>query len=379
MKPIPPTMRTYLESERQAMIELIFTLARIPAPLKQEERRAVFCKKWLENAGAKGVFLDSAFNVVYPYRCDRYSDMVVFLAHTDTVFPPDTPLDLKVDGNIVSCPGIWDNTANVAILLALAKYVAIHHPEPECGILFVFNSGEEGLGNLHGIRKIMDAYGSRVKSVISLDGSFTEVTGTAVGSMRYRITLEAEGGHSYDNFGNRSAIERLASMICRLYDIPIPAIEGSKTTYNVGIVNGGTSVNAIAQKAEMLYEYRSDSPECLEIMRREFERVMDEIRPTCKKLQVEVLGARPCGNIDPAVENALLERVLEAICLATGLTRPVRSGSTDCNIPLSMGIPAAAFCGCAGGGAHTREEYLDLDSLPAGTEAAATLLMSYFE
>ena len=254
----------FMEEHRQEAFDLLLELAQIPAPSNHEEKRAEFFRNWLTAQGAEGVYIDDALNVIYPVGCGEADDLAVFMAHSDVVFPDRDPLPLKVENGRICCPGIGDDTANVVALLMTAKYIARKGLRPgNGGMLLVVNSGEEGLGNLKGSRKIMADFGSRIREFVTLDGTAASGVSRAVGSRRYRVEIDTEGGHSYGAFGNPSAIAALSGMICCLYGQPVPRLEGRKTTYNVGTIQGGTSVNTIAQHAEMLYEFRSDDREDL--------------------------------------------------------------------------------------------------------------------
>ncbi|MBQ2691762.1 MAG: M20/M25/M40 family metallo-hydrolase [Clostridia bacterium] len=379
LKQLSVQAKEYLDNHKQFIQDLLFELCAIPAPSNHEELRAEFIKKWLENIGAEGVYIDDALNVVYPYQCEGKNDLLCIMAHTDTVFPDMEPFSVKVDGNVAACPGIGDDTANVAILLTLIKYVVENKLEAPKGVLFVLDAGEEGLGNLKGVRQVTKDYAGRIGELVSLDGGYTGFCNKAVGSMRYNIALTTEGGHSYGAFGNRNAIQRMAAIIEKLYKIEVPHDGDSKTTYNVGMISGGTSVNTIAQRAEMLYEYRSDSQKCLDQMGVWFREIIEEAKKDCIELTVTVLGERPCMGDIPADRQADLEaRTREAI--ATQYDGPVGSysGSTDCNISFNLGIPSVCFGGYLGKGAHTREEHIFLDTLPVGTSIVAAFLLDYF-
>lgn len=255
----------YIETHKQQALDLLIELAQIPAPSNHEEKRAEFCASWLRRQGADGVYIDDALNVIYPIGCTDNNPIAVFMAHSDVVFPDTTPLPLCIEDGRIKCPGVGDDTANVVALLMTAKYIAEKKLTPaNCGVLLVVNSGEEGLGNLKGSRKIMENFGDRIVEFITFDGSVNAIVNRAVGSRRYCIGIDTEGGHSYGAFGNRNAIAYLASLINTLYTIKVPSM--GKTTYNVGTISGGTSVNTIAQHAEMLYEFRSDEREALNIM-----------------------------------------------------------------------------------------------------------------
>ena len=370
-----PHMLQYIESHAEEAQQLLIDLAQIPAPSHHEERRAEFCLNWLRSKGADSAYIDEAKNVIYPIGDTGTNDLMVFMAHSDVVFPDTTPLPLRIENGRISCPGVGDDTANAVALLTAAGYIAEQKLSPKsCGVLLIINSCEEGLGNLKGSRKIMEDFGHRVKEFVTFDGNANVVVVKAVGSRRYKVTVTTEGGHSYARFGAPNAIAQLSRLISRLYEIEVPVI--GKTTYNVGTISGGTSVNTIAQEASMLYEFRSDEREGLAIMQAEFDRIVEEFRASGIQISVEVVGDRPCGL---EVDNSLLAaRAAEAVRDHYGFEVGFGVGSTDCNIPLSMGIPA--ICpGCVmGWGAHTREEYVEIDSLLPGLKVAAQLILHHF-
>lgn len=365
----------YFESQADNALCLLTELAQIPAPSNQEELRAEFCLNWLRSQGAENAYIDEALNVIYPIGDDGGNDLMVFMAHSDVVFPDTTPLPLKIENGRIYCPGVGDDTANAVALMTTAGYIAREKLMPKgCGVLLVINSGEEGLGNLKGSRKIIADFGHRVKEFVTFDGNANVVVTKAVGSRRYRVSVTTEGGHSYARFGAPNAIAQLSQIISRLYEITVPDI--GRTTYNVGTISGGTSVNTIAQNAEMLFEFRSDEREGLSIMQAHFDRIVEEFRSNGVQIQTEVVGDRPCGlDVD---NSALADRAAAAVQAHYGLAPHFGVGSTDCNVPLSMGI--SAICpGCVmGWGAHTREEYVEIDSLLPGLKVAAELILHHF-
>lgn len=371
-------MKQDILSSQQELRQLIRDLCAIPAPSHHEENRAAFCKAWLEQAGGQSVTIDEAKNVICPWGVTAEKPLVVVMAHTDTVFPDREPMPFREDEERFYCPGVCDDTAQLAVLMMTARYLMNHCPVPEqVGVLFVANSCEEGLGDLKGCRQIVRDYGSRIKELISVDSSIMQhICNEAVGSHRYQVTVKTEGGHSFGAFGNRNAIHYLASMIDSLYAVKVPQEGGSKTTYNVGTISGGTSVNTIAQEAQMLYEYRSDNRICLEKMEKMFFAVVEAYRAMGAEVLVKRVGDRPCtGDVDPAAEQALTQRAADAMLRQLGQTAKPHSGSTDCNIPLSVGIPAIAIGGCNGVGVHTREEYVELSSLEPGCRYVLDFLL----
>ena len=366
-----------IEAHSQEALELLMELGKIPAPSHHEEKRAEFCKNWLEQQGAQGVYIDEALNVIYPVGCTDSNPLVVFMAHTDVVFPDMDELPMSVSDGKLYCPGIGDDTIHLVALLMAAKYIARHNLVPaNCGMLLVANSCEEGLGNLKGSRKIVEDFGDRITEFVSFDGPSTRVTRTAVGSKRYKVEIDTEGGHSYSGFGRRNAIAYLASLIDTLYTMKVPT--RGRTTYNVGIISGGTSVNTIAQHAEMLFEFRSDNREDLAEMQTHFQAALDYYATKGIRVTATLVGDRPCGiEIDKEKHEALLNRAVSAIEKYFHFTPEFTSGSTDCNIPLSMGIPAVCLPCAHGAGVHTREEYIEIDSQLPGLKVAFEMILHY--
>lgn len=358
--------------------DLLRTLGKIPAPSHQEDKRAAFIKDWFESIGAEGVYIDDAKNVVWPVRAEEGEPVSVVMAHTDVVFPDTEELEMhEADGRIYA-PGIGDDTANLVTLMMASKYLIRQKRKPKEGLLIVANSCEEGLGNLDGTKQIMKDYAGRVKELISLDGSMTWCVNDAVGSQRYKIHIQSEGGHSYGSFGNQNAIACMADLIHDLYQVQVPTM--AKTTYNVGAITGGTTVNSIAEECQILYEFRSQNRECLKLMEETFQRILEENRAKNVQIDVEVLGIRPCkGDVPEDALNELTARVSEIMGHYTDQEIGTGAGSTDANIPLSMGIPGVTYGCYRGEGAHTRGEWMELDSLQDGQRIALETVDMYME
>lgn len=356
----------YIKAHEQTLIDLTRQLCGICAPSNHEEKRAEFCQNWFSQLGIQNSYVDEALNVIWPLNCESDKDITVFMAHLDTVFPDTEPMPLYEENGRLYCPGVGDNTVNVAMLMLCAKYVFQQKLRPANGILFVLSSGEEGLGNLKGSRALMKAYEGRIKDFYAFDGGYDMACNSAVGSVRYRVTVKTEGGHSYANFGNRNAIFYLSALIQMLYNAPVPRT-GVRTSFNVGTISGGTSVNTIAQEAQMTFEYRSDLRENMESMQQIFDAAIEATRKMVSDVSVEILGLRPCmGNVDPVAQKALEDKLTSLLARYCGTIPRFAPSSTDCNIPFSMGVPAICFGGYLGKGTHTREEYIELESLKKG-------------
>lgn len=368
----------YVNHNREMTVALLKELTAIPAPTGQEGRRASFCLDWLRRQGGADARTDAAGNVVLPMQGPPGALFAVYMAHMDTVFPDTEGIAVTEDAGRLYAPGIGDDTANlVNLLMAVRFFLCRPELRPKAGLLFVADTGEEGMGNLRGSRKIFEEYGTRISTFVSFDLYMDSLVNTAVGSQRYEITARTKGGHSLADFGSRNAIQVLAEIIQMLYATALPA-EG-RTTYNVGRIEGGTSVNTIAESARMLYEFRADRAENLTYMERRLTRILRETDGPEVHLEQKLLGVRPCQSGESTEEQRRFAEANRAV-LARYSSRPVHfsEGSTDANLPLSLGIPAVTFGTVMGGGAHTREEWIVKESLAAGQKAAIADIGRWF-
>ena len=358
-------IKKYIAENSELVYKTLKELCLIPAPSHFEHERAQYCKNWLESYGAQGIYIDEALNVIFPINCENSNNITVFAAHTDTVFPDREPMPYREDDEKVYCPGCADDTASVVALLLTAKFYIENKIVPDKGIMFVFNSCEEGLGDLKGTRQLFKDFEGRIAAFVTLDSVLEHVCHHSVGSHRYEVTVLTEGGHSFGKFGNKNAIAELSNIINEIYKINVPVKEGTKTTYNVGTVEGGTSVNTIAQSAKMLCEYRSNNVECLAFMKGEFERIFAEAAKRTE-IKVELVGNRPCSITDMSEIAKLEEKIVPIIEETIGKKVTFVSGSTDCNIPLSLGVPALCIGANIHEKVHTREEWVDKESIKPG-------------
>lgn len=370
------SLTSFINQSKAEVYKIIKDLCSIPAPTHFEQGRAEYCKNWLIGIGAEGVYIDRANNVVLSINCEGSADITVFAAHTDTVFPDTEPMPYFDDGERIHSPGVADDTASVAVLLLAAKYFVENKISPDGGVMFVCNSCEEGLGNLKGTRRLFEDFANRIGRFITFDASLGVINDACVGSHRYELTVKTEGGHSFANFGRANAIAKLSEIVTEIYKITVPEKAGTHTTYNVGTISGGTSVNTIAQEAKILCEYRSDDKECLEFMEKRFAEIFAQARADGVDIDVSLVGERPCADIDKSAVDTLALKAAEVIEGVMGEKVRFTPSSTDCNIPLSLGVPAICVGANIHEGVHTREEWVDKASVLTGLEIAIKLAVS---
>lgn len=385
----------YIKEKIEYYKKLIMEIAAIPAPSFKEEKRVDYIIKFLEGIGVDA-YTDDVKNVVVTewakkskLDCqnkdidsdsgnsfgngidDKDKNIHLFMAHTDIVFQEEE-LTVSTDKTKIYGPGVGDDTTNVAALLMVIKFLKEKNIKLEKDILFAFNSCEEGLGNLKGSRKLFEKYGSHIKDVISFDLGYDKIICKAVGSKRFRITVKAKGGHSYNDFPSDNAIYYMAKLIEKIYEVNVDEFEG-KNTYNIGMIIGGTSVNTIAQNTQILFEYRSDNSLGMKKMEDKFEKILKAFEEDNKSITMEVqlIGERPTENgVDRNAMSALINNAKEIIEEESGMEIKLASGSTDCNIFLANGIPSICYGTYLGAGEHTREEYVLIESLTKGLKIA---------
>lgn len=371
----------YADECHEEELELLRTLAQIPAPSGHEERRAEFIRDWLLAQGAPvgSVRIDDAKNVIFslPAGAGAADDgIAVFAAHTDVVFPDTEPLPLAESATRLLAPGVGDDTANLVGLLLAARYLMRNHIALDRPLLVVANSCEEGLGNLAGTRELFRQYDGRVREFTSFDLYLGMHVVSAVGSHRWRVMCHTQGGHSWENFGRDNAIEELCSLIEDLYAMELPT--AAKTTINVGRFEGGTTVNSIAEDANVLVEYRSASEECLELMYGKFVGLVEEHLRKGSRIDVKLIGRRPAsGERIPAGQGELIARTDEVLRELGGVTPIHQESSTDANIPLSLGVCAHTVGTVEGDLLHTREEWIEKDSLRRGLAVILALMLAH--
>jgi len=302
-------------------------------------------------------------------------ELLVISAHLDTVFPDETGIRVRREGDRLYAPGIGDNSSGVAALIFLAQGLWEAGWRPRCDVVFLANTGEEGLGNLRGMRYFYQrGLGAQrpVPAALVLDGRLGMVGTQAVGSRRLSVTYTGPGGHSWADFGRPSAVHALGRAIAAVAALEVPA--EPKTTFNVGTVSGGTAVNAIAQRANMVVDLRSVDGEALKELEQAVRQAIETaaLQEPGIRVHVEVVGERPAGRLDP--QHPLLG-VVEAAAGQLGMKLQAIAASTDANIPRSMGLPAVALGIRTGGGIHTYGEFVDIPSLWVGLRLALLALL----
>ncbi len=368
-------------SEPQLLEEQI-RLCEIPAPPFKEARRAEALRQSFESLGLKNVRTDRVGNVLGERPGTAAGPHLVFSAHLDTVFGEEVAIKMTRAGSVIKGPGISDDCRGLAVLLGVVRALAESQIRTSGPITFVGTVGEEGLGDLRGVKGLFNGeLKGRIDRFVSIDGAGLGITHVGVGSLRYRVTFKGAGGHSYGDFGLANPIHALGRAMARIADLQVPTLP--KTTFNVGRVGGGTSVNAIASDAWMEVDLRSSDRVALATLdaslqkalhaalKEENDRWGNRGRLTLSKTTV---GNRPAGRVSaeaPIVQAAV------SVTRALGLPVSLDEGSTDSNLAMSLGVPAITVDG--GGtstGTHSTEETFDSTNSSQGTVRAFLLVLA---
>ena len=362
----------------------VVALTEIPAPPRQESARAQACVSLLRDAGLSSATIDAEGNVV-AFRPGLGGPLLVIAAHLDTVFPAGTDVRVRRDGVRMSAPGIGDNTQGVATLVALARALTAARASTVSDVLFVADVGEEATGDLRGIRYLLTQgrYKGRVKQFVAIDGAGdgNVITTSAVGSRRYRVTFRGPGGHSFGSFGTVNPAGAMAGAISAMNTLKVP--DTPRTTFNVGVIGGGTSVNTIPSEVWMDVDLRSESSVELSRLDREFRdivsRATDEenrrhsVSLGAIEATVEQVGFRPSGETSA---RSHIVSITAAAMRLMNLAPMFASASTDANLPISLGIPAITIdSGIPGDRPHAPDEWIELDPRVAVGGLQRTLLI----
>jgi tripeptide aminopeptidase len=365
-------------------------LVTVAAPPFGEGPRAKWlCEKFRE-LGLEDVAVDGIGNAIGVYRGEESGCSCVLLsAHIDTVFPADTPIDPQLSGTRLAAPGACDNGAGVVALLAIAAAMRHAQIRPACDLIFIGNVGEEGEGDLRGMRHLYEhaPWRERVAAHVVLDGAGHEVAVThALGSKRYLVTITGPGGHSWTDAARPNPVVVLSRAVARLGDLALST--RPRTTLNVGTMEGGTSVNAIPERATARFDARSTDAEQLIRLEVEIHRAVEDAvieangeiknreakKEHALQFTIDQIGDRPAGALS---EQTFLFENLRAVDRHFGIRTEPRIASTDANIPLSLGVPALSLgAGGDGGGIHTRNEWYDARGRELGLRRILLLLLA---
>jgi len=357
----------YIDNNLPEYFQIHYDVTSLPSPTGEEGKKAHWILDQLKAMGAEGAYIDEAGNVVYPHCLPKEGKFPLYTAHMDTVFAGVTEIMPEVDGHIIKAPSAGDNSSSVSALLFLIRMMLTMKLETPA--VFAFNVGEEGLGNLKGSRYLTDTWGDKLSYFIAVDGNCNRFVNLAVGSLRYAVHVVTPGGHSFGAFGNANAINEAADMIRDFYSLQVP--KSPKTTYNVGTIQGGRTVNSIAEDVEFTVDMRSESATELKKLDEAFKTILKAHTRDDVKVETLLLGERPCS--DGVLQHEIYDRIT-AIRKREGLKTAFNGSSTDANIPLSRHIPAMAFGVCEGKGAHTVHEEMDMSTIPFGLKQLSAFI-----
>jgi len=357
-----------MKSIAERVIERAIEIQQIPAPTFHEMKRAEFVRNLFVDEGLSEVSIDEVGNVIGSWIGDvrpirDYKPLIVS-AHLDTVFPMETRLEVKREDGKIYGPGIGDNSLGVAALFGLLWTLRERKFSPKGVISFVANVGEEGLGDLRGMKATVERFGADVQVYLVLEGlALGHIYHRAVGVKRYRVTARTTGGHSWSDYGKPSAIHELAKLVVQLTSMELP--DHPRTTMNVGKISGGTSVNVIASEATFELDLRSERQDTLAELISRAEKLIDNASQHDLRVEATVIGQRPAGEMSP---DHRLVRLAEECLRDQGMNSILTSGSTDANVPLSKGYPAVVLGISTGGSAHTVHEYINTEPVERGLE-----------
>jgi acetylornithine deacetylase/succinyl-diaminopimelate desuccinylase-like protein len=362
-----------------AVVETAIAVQQIPAPTFDERARGAYVADRMRALGLAGVEVDAIGNVYGRHAGggaaeDRRRQGLLIAAHLDTVFPAGTDLTVRREESRIYGPGLGDNSLGVAALLHVAQAIVQHSLAHAGDIWFVANVGEEGLGDLRGMRAAVDRLQGQIGAAIALEGCGPDrIIHAGLGVRRYRISAAAAGGHSWGDFGAPSAIHALVRLAAALSRLDAPA--QPRSSFNIGVIEGGSSVNTIAQRAALLLDLRSSAPSGLAGLIGQVERALATARAAEPGVtfELETVGDRPAGAIP--IEHPLV-RAAGAAYRAEGFSLNYDIASTDANIPLSRGIPAVCVGVGDGENEHRLDEYIMPARMPAGMRALLRLALA---
>jgi tripeptide aminopeptidase len=344
------------------LLDLAVQIQQVPAPTFQEKQRAEFVRGLFVQEGLQDISMDSANNVFGRLPGTGPARPLIVSAHLDTVFPENTSLHATREGGRIYGPGIGDNSLGVAALAGLLWCLRERGSGLPGDIWFVANTGEEGLGDLLGMKAVADRFGGEVRAYLVLEGTaLGQIYHRAIGVRRFRVTARTAGGHSWSDYGRPSAVHELAGLVTQITALAVPA--RPRTTLNVGLISGGTGVNVLASEARFELDLRSEGLEALNTLVGQAEEKIRSANREGVTVQMEVIGQRPAGELPG---DHPLVKLAEECLRSQGLDFELASGSTDANVPLSRGYPALVLGISTGGGTHTVHEYIETAPVEKG-------------
>jgi len=378
----------FISKDHDRFVREIIQITEIEAPPFKEEKRAAAFAEMLRQSGLAEVEIDAEGNVIALRKGTGTGPLIAIAAHLDTVFPEGTNVKVRRDGTKLRGPGVGDDSRALAVLLVMIRAMDAAKIQTASDILFIGNVGEEGPGDLRGMKYLFQKgpYKDKIKMFISLDpfGAGNDVTIGGIGSKRFKVTFRGPGGHSYGSFGLVSPAYALGNAILKLSRMQVPS--RPKTTFNVGVIGGGTSVNSIPFESWMDVDIRSETKDELSKAVVTFTRLMREAAEEENRarsvaqgrieVEVKLIGDRPFGQV---AVSAPIVQTASAVIEALGMTPVYGLSSTDSNIPLSMGIPALTLeSGGSGSRNHTLDEWIDVEKTSSvrGIKAAMATLLS---
>ena len=378
----------FIAKDHDRFVREIIQITEVEAPPFKESKRAAVFMDMLQQSGLSNVEIDAEGNVIALHKGAGTGPLIAIGAHLDTVFPEGTNVKVRREGTRLYGPGVGDDSRALAVLLEIVRAMDAAKIQTASDILFIGDVGEEGPGDLRGMKYLFEKgpYKDRIKLFISLDpfGSGSDITLAGVGSKRFKVTFKGPGGHSFGSFGLVNPAYALGNAIVKLSKMQVP--QTPRTTYNVGVVGGGTSVNSIPFESWMEVDIRSEAREELNKTTETFRKLMHEAaeeenhtRSAVQgKIQVDVnlIGDRPFGQTS---QNAPIVQTAAAVIRAFGMSPSYGSSSTDANIPMSLGIPAITLeSGGNGARNHTLDEWIDVEKTAStrGIEVAMGTLLS---
>lgn len=363
----------WLTETRDWTIRQALAVQQIAAPTFGEDLRAKYVQDQFGQLGLTAIASDEVHNVLglLPGK-NRDLPGIMICAHTDTVFAQDTDLTIHSEGNLIYGPGLGDNSMGVAGLLALAYFFQLHNLTPECDLWFVATSCEEGLGNLRGMKAAFAQLQAQIGIVINLEGlAFGHVYNAGISVRRLRIMVKTEGGHSWLHFGRPSALHGLMELGARISSMSVPT--NPRTTYNIGVVSGGQSINSIASQAEMWLDLRSEDRKSLESLEHKVREHIASLQNPDMQFAVEVVGDRPAGSLSP--DHPLIVGAMAAL-ERVGVRGALETGSTDGNISLAAGCPTVTIGITKGGNAHRLDEFIEIEPVEFGLRQLTLLTLA---